>query len=154
MRIANGFTLIELMIVVAIVATLTLVAVPMYTYSVRSSVRAEARGTMYELSHLQERYFTTNNSYLCFNSTGCSSTPTGWKNYSGSSYASRKYSIGVASRGTVSCSGDTITNSIANGYVITATPANGFSDPNCGVLTLDSCGTRTNSIGLLSDCWK
>ena len=158
MRCSNGFTLIDLMIAVSIVTILTLVAVPSYQQFMRRSYRTDARATLYELAQLEERNFTTTNTYLCFNTTGvsgCTTTPTGWKNYSGNSYATRKYSIGVTSRsGTVACSGETVTNSIANSFVITATPANGFTDTECGNLTLDSCGTRGNSSGTLANCWR
>ena len=155
MQLNKGITLIELMIVVSIVSILAMVVVPSYTSSVRRSARTEARAILYNVAQIQERYFTSNNTYLCFNSTGCTTTPAGWQNYSGSSYANRKYDIKASSRtGTVLCTGETQTNTIANSYIITATPANGYSDAECGTLTLDSCGTRGNSAGTVANCWK
>jgi type IV pilus assembly protein PilE len=150
-----GFTLIELMIVITIMIILAMVAIPNYNSTVTKSARAEARSTLYQIAQLQERFFTTNNTYLCFNATGCTTTPTGWKNYSGSSYAKRKYAINTTARsGTLSCAGDTVTNTIANSFVITATPANGFADTECGSLTLDNCGITGNSVTSATNCWK
>lgn len=63
MQKANGFTLIELMIVVAIVAILAMVAYPSYQDSVRKGRRAEARRGLAELQILQERHRTNNTSY-------------------------------------------------------------------------------------------
>ncbi len=155
MRSSNGFTLIELMTVTTIVILLAMVAIPNYSSAVKKSARAEARSTLYQIAQLQERYFTTNNTFLCFNSTGCTTTPTGWKNYSGSSYANRKYDIKTSSRtGSLSCAGDSLTNSIANSFIITATPANGFADTECGSLTLDSCGIQGSSSSTATNCWK
>ena len=156
MRQGKGFTITDLMIAITIVCILTLIAVPSYQHVMLRSYRADARATLYMIAQMQERYFSSNNTYLCFNSTGCTTTPTGWKNYSGNSYATRKYTISAASAsGTTSCMGESVTNSIANSFVITATPyATNFSDPECGNLTLDNCGVRGNSIGTLANCWN
>lgn len=59
----NGFTLIELMIAVAIVGILAALAYPSYQDSVRKTHRAEAQGDLMELASFMERYFTENNSY-------------------------------------------------------------------------------------------
>ena len=59
----NGFTLIELMITVAIIAILAAIAYPSYQDSVRKTHRAEAQGDLIELSDFLERYYTENNSY-------------------------------------------------------------------------------------------
>ena len=91
MRRICGFTLIDIMVTITIITILASIAIPNYQKTVRRSMRAQARATLFSTAQLEERYFTMNNSYQCFNSTGCTSTPTGWQNYSGSSYASRKY---------------------------------------------------------------
>ena len=71
----KGFTLIELMIVVAIVAILAAVAYPAYTESVRKGKRAQGRTALAELLQQQERFMTQRNCYLAF--TNPSGTPTG-----------------------------------------------------------------------------
>ena len=58
-----GFTLIEVMIVVAIVAILAAVAYPSYQDSVRRSARGDAQSDMMELAQNAERFFTINNQY-------------------------------------------------------------------------------------------
>jgi type IV pilus assembly protein PilE len=72
---SRGFTLIELMIVVAIVAILASIAYPAYTDSVLKGKRAQARTALLELMQQQERYMTQNNTYLAFTNTGGTTVP-------------------------------------------------------------------------------
>ncbi len=58
-----GFSLIELMVVVAIVAILVAAAYPSYTDSVRRSNRSDARATLLQIAQNLERRFTENNAY-------------------------------------------------------------------------------------------
>jgi type IV pilus assembly protein PilE len=62
LRVA-GFTLIELMIVVVIVAILLIVAIPTYINQMRESRRTEARDYLVELASREERYYATQNAY-------------------------------------------------------------------------------------------
>ena len=55
---ATGFTLVELMIVVAIVGILAAIAYPSYVDSVRKGKRADGRAALTSLLQQQERYFT------------------------------------------------------------------------------------------------
>lgn len=59
----NGFTLIELMVVVAIVGILAAIAIPSYQDSMRKSRRADAQGALMNFANAMERYFTENNTY-------------------------------------------------------------------------------------------
>lgn len=63
-KVQRGFTLIELMIVVAIVAILAAVAWPSYQNQVRSTNRADAQGALLGLAQAMERHFTQNGDYL------------------------------------------------------------------------------------------
>lgn len=63
MRIRNGFTLIELMIVVAIVAILASVAVPAYTDYVRRGKLTQALGTLASMQVKMEQYYQDNRAY-------------------------------------------------------------------------------------------
>lgn len=62
-RQVAGFTLIELMIAVAIVGILVRLAYPAYTQSVLKSHRAEAKAALLDLASREERYFSTANVY-------------------------------------------------------------------------------------------
>ncbi len=136
-----AFTLIEVMIVVAIVGILAAVAYPSYQEFVRRAARAEARAAVLNMAQLQERNFSDRGAYATVD--GSSAAPWAASSYfSGTNYASRKYGVAVA------------TANSNTTYTITATPENGYSDPKCGNLTLASNGTRGSSSGNAVDCWK
>ena len=61
---AAGFTLIEILIVVAIMGVLVAIALPAYQDSVRRSGRAEAKSELLQVASDLERYFSNFNSYV------------------------------------------------------------------------------------------
>ncbi|HSV53158.1 MAG TPA: type IV pilin protein [Burkholderiaceae bacterium] len=61
-----GFTLIEVMIVVAVVAILSAVAYPSYVSHIAKGKRAECRGGLMQSLQQQERHFTQYNAYATF----------------------------------------------------------------------------------------
>lgn len=69
MRTARGFTLIELMITVAVAAILASIAFPMYTDYVRRSKITEAHSSLSELRLRAEKFFADNRTYDGFNQT-------------------------------------------------------------------------------------
>ncbi len=62
-NMSKGFTLIELMITLAIVAILTSIAYPSYTSHVRKSVRASAQTQMMEIASRQQQFLLANRVY-------------------------------------------------------------------------------------------
>ena len=148
-RLHKGFTLIELMIVVVVIAVLSAIAIPSYKNYVLRSKRAAARTAILNMAQQQERYFTQNNTYLAVTSGG--SPPAGWVNYVGDTYASRYYdlTVGVTAGSTT----------VAAAYTITAaTISGGWADPECGSLSLTSTGvqgyTPASSATPISICWQ
>ncbi|MES2878896.1 MAG: type IV pilin protein [Pseudomonadota bacterium] len=145
----RGFTLIELMIVVAIVALLASVAYPAYTSAILKGKRAEGRAALTELMQQQERYMTQRNTYLEFtNTTGItnpSSASTTFKTFSGDSLAKASYYLKSSK-----CDS---TIAITECVMVEAVPVK--NDPEAGTLQILSTGVRTCNGGSNSSvCWK
>jgi type IV pilus assembly protein PilE len=143
----DGFTLIELMITVVIAIVLLAIAIPSYRSFVIKGARADAKSRMLDIAQMEERYISNQipPAYLSYAS---SATAQGFPSFSGDNFGARKYDISV-SAGTVA---EGLTGSINSSYAIVATPANGFSDPTCGTLRLNSLGVKTSNPSDTS-CW-
>lgn len=146
----RGFTLIELMIVVAIVGILAAVAYPMYTDQIRKSKRADARTELLNLLQQQERYLTQRNTYLAV-ATDATADLTPFKNYLGSVRSQSSHELGAQAcqviNGTVPGLRDCI-------EVFAQPRAGVFTDPQVTLMAIDSQGRRRCTGSDISRCWK
>lgn len=143
-RNARGFTLIELMVVVAIVGILTSVAYPSFMSQVRKSRRADAVAVTSGVQQAQERWRANNPLY----SSDVSSSITGLKLIASTTVTS-SYNT-TSGYYTVVISSPT-----ATGYVATATAVSGTSqasDTGCTALTVTV--TNGNAINTPVACWS
>lgn len=131
-RRQRGFTLIEVMIVVAIVAILASVALPSYNQYVQRTHRSNAKAALQQASQWMERAATARGTYPL-----AAAVPGGVLSVEGA-----RYTLAVAS-----ADGRT--------YIITATPVGAQVGDACGNLTLNQAGLRGRS-GTLSveECWN
>lgn len=134
----KGMTLIELMVVVAIVGILAAVAYPSYTNYILRSKRTECRAAIMQVMQQQERYFTQNNTYLSFATTDANIP---MKQFSGDNAAASACRVSAAA-----CSG-----SLTACVTVTATPIK--ADPVIGTITIQSDGTKGCSGTDQTKCW-
>lgn len=131
----RGFTLIEVMIVIAILAILVGIAVPSYKDHVRKTRRADGRGALYDAAQRLERCNTVNGSYdhaNCGAAVFSANSPEGY------------YAI--------------TSNITASTFTLTATPQGVQATDDaadCPTLTLDSTGARTPDPSTDTNrCWE
>lgn len=128
-----GFTLIELMIVIAIIGILASIAYPSYTTYVERGRRSDGQSALLDLSHRMDQYFSENKSY-----EGATLAQLGVKAISPEGY----YTLSIG-------------NLSNNTFTANATPIDAQSSDNCGTLTMNQLGQRgfTGAGGSLADCW-
>jgi len=144
----SGFTLIELMIAVAIVAIISRLAYTSYADSVLRSKRTDAKVALTHVASELERCYTMNGQYSATTTPAkaCSVTGTATDVNTAASLATTPIDYTKSDKGYYTIGG-TITGAT---YTLTATP-NGFTDPNCNVYTLTQTGVWSVSGAWSSD---
>ena len=140
----HGFTLLELMVTVAIVGILASIAYPSYTESVRKTHRADGRIALTEAAARQERLYSETNSYVRNSDLNKLVT-----NSDGKSSPESYYTLVVS---IPSLPSTCTVGTVYKCFSITATAvAPQDKDTACATLTLDYLGNRTSTGG--GDCW-
>lgn len=131
----RGFTLIELMITVAVVAILSAIAYPAYQEYIVRSRRVEAQSLLNDAAARQERWRAQNGSYT--------TTVANLRLAYGDQSEHGFYTLTMAK--------------VANdgGYTLTATRSGSqTADQRCGNFTLNAAGIKGVSAGTVGSCWR
>lgn len=126
----KGFTLIELMIVVAIVGILAAVALPSYRNDIIRAARVEAQTELLELASLQEKIFLNSNNYAASVTAAYNGTAAGGLGRTSGQTKDGRYTLEL----------DISTPSQT--FVLTASPVSGGMQDGDGDISVSESGRR------------
>jgi len=138
----KGFTLIELMIVVAVISVLAAIAYPSYTKYTARARRSDAQQLMQEIALKQGQYILDARSYTTtLGAAGLNINRQGWS--CTTTCTNAYYTI----------SATMVMTATPPTYTITGTPVSGSVVANDGTLTLDSTGSRQRLVSGVNQGW-
>lgn len=152
----QGFTLVELMIVVAIVGILTAIAIPSYQNSLDRSHRAQGQAYLLDLAARQERFYAAFGTYtsVVTGPAACVGAACGLNIVDTSdpdgNVANGWYTVddGGATTGIA-------LNATSTRFDIALTQRSGWNDTLCGQLTYNSLQQKGETgTGEVADCWR
>jgi type IV pilus assembly protein PilE len=134
-RTEQGFTLIELMIVVAVIGILSAIAYPSYKESIAKSRRADMQRALADADQYMRRYYSSNDTFAG------ASLPAALAKSPKEGNAS--YTIAVS-------------NTSTSAFTLTASPTGTMSGDKCGTLAINQSGTptQTSATASVADCFK
>lgn len=138
-RAQRGFTLIEVLIVIAILGIISAIALPSYRDYIRKGNRAEARTALLEAAQFMERFYAAANQYT---KTDGSMPDLPLRLQVVPSTGAANYSVTVAAN--------------TNSFTLTATVQGGMVGDKCGNLVLTNTGQKSRTgTGLTNaECWR
>lgn len=148
MKPRQGMTLVELLIVMAVVGVLAALAYPSYANYVLKTRRTEGQVALLDAMQQQERYYSENNRYLPFSADTDTPGNVRFRWWSGPSARESAYEISAQA-----CPG----HDLARCIELRAAPGTArvdarFRDPECDTLILNSIGERS-ATGTGLRCW-
>lgn len=148
---AQGFSLIELMIAVVIVAILAAVAIPSYQEHIQKGKRADGKAFLLDIASRQERFYTQFSSYTSVlkRPASCSGPACGL-GLSVNTSPDKYYTVSLSA----TPSGCSTAGTLCTGFSATATPS-GWSDDKCGALTYNHTASKSAAGPQPADyCWR
>lgn len=145
-RASSGFTLIELMVTVAIVTILATIAVTSYSSQIQKSRRTEAKSALLDLAGREERLFSTTNTYSNLESSLGYGGAVAMTNMA---FGNGYYQLTAVTPDTVNQPG------VTNSYLLTAIPVGQQAgDTTCASFSVNQLGVQTVSgTGTAASCW-
>lgn len=145
----QGWTLTELLMVMAIMAVLAAMAWPSYTQYIQRGHRAEAMAALLEAQHFMERYYSAHGRYSLQAASGAAAVapalPARLQRIPADTKAdaSARYAVSVSQIS-------------ANSYTLSAVPMGSMAGDKCASLTLSHTAVRgtTSRVATVAECWR